>query len=195
MKILYIHGYNGHPYGNSYHHLKKAIGDKHELFSIDYDVQHPKLSLDIIYKFIKDNKINVVIGSSLGGFLTLYLSGVSRIVVNPCCDPANELPKIGYNGPINEYKEILDNFKYFHDYEEYHLCSGCFTDNDEYLGTKYKDIFSKYFENTYIISDGHHITEKSANEIINKYLPHHIECVHDFCNKLNEMDNAPWIEK
>lgn len=193
MKILYIHGYNGNPYGSSYHHLKNAIDNKHELFSIDYNVEKPAEAIVSIYDYIIDNNIDFVIGSSLGGFLTLFLPGVPRMVINPCWNPVEELPKIGYDGPQHDYQYLLEFFKEFHDYEEYHLCAGCFSNNDELLGTKYKEVFSKYFENVYDISDGHHITDKSANEIIT-YFTHHIKTVNEFCEQLEAMDNSPQYE-
>ena len=41
-KLLYVHGYNGSPYGSSYHHLKEACGDTYELHTIDYAPLNPK---------------------------------------------------------------------------------------------------------------------------------------------------------
>ena len=195
FKILYIHGYNGSPYGSSYQHLKAACGEVYELHSIDYDPTQPRAAIETIREYVTANQINIVIGASLGGFLTIYLSGVSRMVVNPCWNPALELPKVGYTGPTEEYEEILADFPMFHDYEEHHLCSGCFADNDELLGTRYRDIFSRYFDNVYTISDGHRISAQSAREIIHQHLPHHTAEVRDFCAKLRSMDNAPWLDE
>ena len=166
-KLLYVHGYNGSPYGSSYHHLKEACGDTYELHTIDYAPTQPKEAIRTIRQYVQEHGIDVVIGASLGGFLTLQLSGVTRVVVNPCWDPAVELPKVGYTGPINEYVDILSSFLKTHNDEDRHLCTGCFADGDELLGTQYKAIFAKYFDKVYSISDGHKITAQSAIEIIN----------------------------
>ena len=195
QKILYIHGYNGSPCGSSYHHLLAACGEVYELHSIDYDPTQPRAAIESIREYVTANQINIVIGASLGGFFAIYLSGVSRIVVNPCWNPALELPKVGYTGPTEEYEEILSNFPMFHDYEECHLCSGCFADDDELLGIRYKDIFSRYFANVYSISGGHRISAQSAREIIHQHLPHHVAEVADFCTKLRAMDNAPFWDE
>ena len=96
MKILYVHGYNGDPYGESYNNLKNQCGTKHELHTIDYDPNKPIDAIKIINKYVDEHKIELIIGASLGGFLTMNVFGVSRIVVNPCWNPAIELPKIGY---------------------------------------------------------------------------------------------------
>ena len=173
-KLLYVHGYNGSPYGSSYHHLKEACGDTYELHTIDYAPTQPKEAIRTIRQYVQEHGINVVIGASLGGFLTLQLSGLTRVVVNPCWDPAVELPKVGYTGPINEYVDILSSFLKTHNDEDRHLCTGCFADGDELLGTQYKAIFAKYFDKVYSISDGHKITAQSAVEIINVHLPLHM---------------------
>ena len=91
MKLLYIHGYNGDPCGESFKNLKTACADNHELFTIDYTPDCPKNAIAEIASFVRENKIDVVIGASLGGFLAMNLYGVSRIVVNPCWNPAKEI--------------------------------------------------------------------------------------------------------
>ena len=193
MKILYVHGYNGNPYGSSYQNLKKACKENHELYTIDYNPNFPKEAIKDIYKFVKENGINLVIGSSLGGFLTMNLYGVSRIVVNPCWDPANEINKLGYEGDTLVYEELLDGMTETLDIEELNLCSGVFVDNDELLGRKYVGVFNKYFRMQYDIEGEHKINEKMAEKIINKILPIHTSIADDFCHKLKEIDNAPWL--
>ena len=47
-----------------------------------------------ILNFIDEFKIDLVIGSSLGGFITLTLNGIPRFVINPCWDPPVELCKL-----------------------------------------------------------------------------------------------------
>ena len=113
QKILYIHGYNGSPYGSSYQHLKAACGEVYELHSIDYDPTQPRAAIKAIHDYITTHQINIVIGASLGGFLTIYLSGVSRMVVNPCWNPALELPKVGYTGPLRSTKRFWLTFLCF----------------------------------------------------------------------------------
>lgn len=75
MKLLYVHGYNGDPYGNSYNNLKNACGEKYELHTIDYDPTRPKEAVSMIRKYVSEHKIDVVIGASLGGFLTMNVFG------------------------------------------------------------------------------------------------------------------------
>ena len=193
MKLLYVHGYNGDPYGLSYQNLKNACGDNHELYTFDYNPEFPKHAIKELFQFVKENKIDCVIGASLGGFLTMNLYGVSRIVVNPCWDPANELYKIGYRGDNLVYEELLDGMTETLDFEERNLCTGVFSTEDELLGDKYVNIFQRYFKNTSIIGGGHRISEAMANYIINVVLPMHEKEAKDFVKKIKETDNAPWL--
>lgn len=193
MKLLYVHGYNGDPYGSSYQNLKNACGDNHELYTFDYNPEFPKHAIKELFQFVKENKIDCVIGASLGGFLTMNLYGVSRIVVNPCWDPANELYKIGYKGDNLIYEELLDGMTETLDFEERNLCTGVFSTEDELLGDKYVNIFQRYFKNTSIIGGGHRISEAMANYIIKVVLPLHEKEAKDFVKKLKDTDNAPWL--
>jgi hypothetical protein len=193
MKLLYVHGYNGDPYGSSYQNLKNACGDKHELYTFDYNPEFPKHAIKELFQFVKENKIDCVIGASLGGFLTMNLYGVSRIVVNPCWDPANELYKLGYRGDNSVYEELLDGMTETLDFEERCLCTGVFSYFDELLGLKYMDTFKKYFQRSYLIMGGHRISEDMAKDIIDNILPEHEEAAKDFVKKLKDQDNAPWI--
>lgn len=191
MKLLYVHGYNGNPYGDSYKNLKEACKEKHELFTIDYNPEDPREGIKHIKSFVKENKIDVVIGASLGGFLTMALYGVSRIVVNPCWNPAEELPKIGYTGDIEVYMKLLADLTDSLDFEEKNLCSGVFTTDDELLGTKYLNVFKEYFANTSIIKGGHRISKETANYIIKTILSMHTKHVDEFVTQLKAIDNVP----
>lgn len=165
MNILYIHGYNGSPFGSSYHHfLHHATG--HKLHSIDYNPEQPEQAIQSIKQYVADNHIDLIIGASLGGFLAMHIFGVPRIVVNPCWNPAVELPIVGYTGDTEVYERPLSHLLANINEEESRLCAGCFAANDELLGTRYKSEFEKYFQHTFDISDGHRITDTSAQEIL-----------------------------
>ena len=191
MRILYVHGYNGEPYGSSFSHLKKAAGDSHELFSVDYNAEDPRGAITIIRNAVRDYGIDAIIGASLGGFLIMHVFGVSRIIVNPCWDPAKELPLVGYTGNIGVYAELLEQFKEYTDIEEKNLCSVCIAPQDELLGERYRDVLEGYFRNVFEIPGGHRICKDSAEEIISKYLPIHDTCVRTFVKQLKGMDNVP----
>ena len=179
---MYVHGYNGDPYGSSFQSLKNAIGEKYDLFSVDYDANDTVGAVECIESAIKRYDIDLVIGASLGGFLTMQLIGVSRIVVNPCWNLVVELPKIGYEGPLDGYEKLLNELCTDKSKYEKTLCSGCFVIEDELLGTRYMAEFGEHFDSVYTISGGHKIEAESALEIIHDILPKHGERVEAMLN-------------
>ena len=109
IRILYVHGYNGKPNGGSFQKLAKYAevadfdGEKVEMHSFDYDAAEPFKAERELRKYYLENDIDLIIGSSLGGFIAASCEWARRIVVNPCWKPSVELPKVGYTGPIDEY--------------------------------------------------------------------------------------------
>ena len=82
MNILYIHGLNG-----SLTHEKRVILERYgnvEAPSIDYE-KNPN-SILWIYKQYKDARIDMIMGSSMGGFASYHLSklfAIPALVFNP----------------------------------------------------------------------------------------------------------------
>ena len=194
-KILYIHGYNSTPNSNTFNLLRNNLDkSKYELQAIDYDAEDPEGAIRTIRKYALDNKIDLVIGSSLGGFITLHLYGMSRIAINPCWNPAVELPLIGYTGPTEAYARMLKRLIATTDEEEEMLCAGCFAQGDELLGEKYRGVFSRYFRHVYDIPGGHHVTREAVEKIINEVIPELDAETDDYVRKLIGADNLPMWE-
>lgn len=195
-KILYVHGFNSTPYSNTYNTFKSLLDpDFYELHTIDYDPKDPKAAVAEIKKYVKENEIDTIIGSSLGGFLTLHIFGVSRIVINPCWNPADELPKLGYDGPTDVYKNMLADLRQALDDEEAGLVSGCFAPDDELLGKKYVNIFQKYFLRLYAIPGGHRVSPEAAKIIVSDILRKHEYETNDFVQKYIDADMLPmWLD-
>lgn len=166
-KLLFIHGYNGSPYGNSYNLLNDAIDhSKYELLTIDYDATDPEHSLEEIMAYVKSNGINMIIGTSLGGFLALNCFGVPRIVHNPCMRPSVELPKVGMNvSDALRYKHLEDMFDNYADQNERLIVSAVFALDDQLLGKENKAVYSRCMANEILIP-GNHFMNKTAAEAI-----------------------------
>ena len=179
MKVLYIHGYNSNANSSTAKLFQKVAGEKFEVHTIEYNQEKPIEALNNIRKYIKEFKIDLVIGTSLGGFLTMNLFGFKRIAINPCFLPSVELTKIGYEGPIDEYKELENELKDNVDETDWDSCLGCFAPNDELLGLKYKEDFDKVFQKSKLIPGGHRATEEAVKKIVNEYIP-------DFLNYIQE---------
>lgn len=177
IKILYVHGYNGKPDGESFQKLAKHAevadfgGEKVEMHSFDYDAEDPYDALKRLNQYYYENNIDLIIGSSLGGFLAAGCDFTCRIVVNPCWVPSEELPKVGYTGYMEDYKSLEQYWGEETKTIDTELCIGCFAPADELLGTKYMEEFKKHFKEVYEIPGGHHISEEAARKIMTEIVP------------------------
>ena len=164
-KILYVHGYNGMPEGYSCNLIKSVLPEGYTIEGVDYDQNDCALARQQIFDYIKAHDIDLVIGSSLGGFITLTLTGINRFVINPCCLPSVELPK------IDVPQELIETYKPFEPLldqasdEDRSLVRGFFGDHDELLGDRYIEFFSQRFGHWQRISSGHHLSEEGAKMI------------------------------
>ena len=66
-----------------------------QIFGMDYCQDDCALALEQIARTISEKNIDILVGSSLGGFLTILTTGIERYAVNPCYRPSAELPKLG----------------------------------------------------------------------------------------------------
>lgn len=179
MKILYVHGYNGSANGNTFQllkHLAKLTADDIEVVSVDYNQYDCDEAHDQIMKKFREEHADILVGSSLGGFLVMTCTEVKhRVVFNPCLNPAYELPKLGM--PVeyaNSYKDWVKKATNTNETTVY----GIFTKQDEVLGDKYKRKFEQIFNTASIsIDGGHKMNENGAciimqicNRIIRKYI-------------------------
>lgn len=177
IKILYIHGYHGQPNGGSFQKLSKYAaeadfgGEQVEMHAIDYDADDPYKSVRDIKLYYYRNDIDLIIGSSLGGFLACACDWARRIAVNPCWLPSVELPKIGHEGPLEGYKGKERWMGSYSSRGDNKLCIGCFSPDDEIFGLKYKEAFSDMFTQTYEIPGGHHLSEEAAKVIMTEIAP------------------------
>lgn len=124
-----------------------------------------------ILDYVREHGIDLVIGSSLGGFIVLTLNGIPRIVVNPCWYPAEELPK------IDVPHEIVRTYAPYNHWVEEHitqedrpLVHAFFGDHDELFGEKYIARFQRHYpkHQCHRIPSGHHLSEEGAKEIIER---------------------------
>lgn len=109
MKILNIHGYKGNSCNSAFSALKNS-GFETVSPQIDYDKLEPEIILQNFCREIDDNKINLIVGTSLGGFYAAILSvrkNIPVILVNPCLMPFVYLPRLGYSGDIKPYINLF----------------------------------------------------------------------------------------
>ena len=90
-RILYLHGIGSTGGGNTVNSIKEAfpdiIVDSPELPTM------PKDAFEYISNIVNKNRYDIVIGTSLGGFYAMMISGVKKILVNPAMFASEDIPK------------------------------------------------------------------------------------------------------
>ncbi len=185
--IIYIHGFASSGFGQKSQKFKEYFGD--ELISISLSTI-PILAIHtleelITYALKKGEKV-FLIGSSLGGFYSLYLANkydLKAVLINPAINPQKTLKKFYTFGLIKNYfdgsrfeitKEQLDSLKNF---EVENILKPnnifCFMKKGDEI-IDYIDVVKK-LENSKIIleDDGNHTyddIQKHFNKINNFFL-------------------------
>ncbi len=123
-KILNIHGYKGSSQNAAFEVLFKF---EHEVISpaIDYDKQSPKAILIELKNIVFNNNINIIVGTSLGGFFAAILAaetGLPVFLINPCLLPFLYLSKFKYLNSDN-IKQLTALFSKITDLDSWQVCT------------------------------------------------------------------------
>jgi predicted esterase YcpF (UPF0227 family) len=80
--VVYFHGLESNAGGPKYKFLKDRYGD---VYSPQMDYRNPSL-FDQVYNNLKNQKVEIIMGSSMGGYFAYYLGkklGCDTILFNP----------------------------------------------------------------------------------------------------------------
>jgi len=143
LKILYVWGYGDTPESEYIQQLKENLDSKKFTIISDYYAQYnPKEAIYDLENIIEKNKIDIIIGENLGGYLiTLLNNDLPKIIINPIFDPVTELAEytIGTKKDGKEIvmpmvpKHIINFYKENNDLQKYYnnVC-GIFSVNDNF---------------------------------------------------------------
>jgi predicted esterase YcpF (UPF0227 family) len=95
--IIYIHGFGSHGLGSKANAFRNYFKDKGEAFIAPSLSYIPDLAIQTLEELIESYEDVKLIGSSLGGFYTLYLSqkyGLKAVLINPSIYPYITLEKV-----------------------------------------------------------------------------------------------------
>ena len=106
MTVLNLHGYNGNPKNSAYSELIK-LG--YEVISpfLDYDNRSVNEITQEMEIRIRDNNVDIIVGTSLGGFFASLLAVKTKLpvfLISPCLMPFVVLPSLGYKGSVLEFE-------------------------------------------------------------------------------------------
>ena len=182
FKILYIYAYGSSSNSSTYASLKKYLDKSiYSVYCFDYRQNNAKDALVDIKNIIKEKSIDLVVGSSLGGFITLMLRHIPKIVCNPACNPSSDIKSIGapekicktYGDVQNKLWDNIDEFEIDNTY-------GLFGTNDELF--KYKSEFDKHYKNSKYVCTKHKYTDNDVKEYL-------IPKINEIYSRLNEKMN------
>ena len=122
--VMYIHGFRSGANGSKRGQLQEYFGERYSVIAPEVDAD-PEKSLAKINGIIEKEKPDIIIGTSLGGWMTLMCgSGEAQlVVVNPSTEPGKTLGRwIGQELPyfcerldgVQTYtltQEVLDKYK------------------------------------------------------------------------------------
>ena len=205
-KILYIYGYNSSSNSNTFKWLKEHLPNT-DMYSISYDQENPSDSIDKLCDYILENTIDIIIGSSLGGWYAMHLAtrfSLPCILINPVTDltlkSTLELVTKNNVSIVNKYIEyikenpLFQNKEHWNDYlwdkyEDGDYSIVLLSDSDEVIKhTSESDRqISNNFPNLYIIPNGKHQLNNKEKEMY--LLPSYNKLVNEIIPKMNYFYN------
>ena len=154
MNILYIYGYGGSANSATKNSLVEVFPE-HNIRCVDYQQDNIEKAVDFLQNYIYNNKINIVVASSYGAFISLFLRNVIKFLINPCMNPSVELKKLNISDAIINDAKKNENKLSNISFDESLITFGLFSDHDELFGEKYKEMFKYYGEAVSITKCGH----------------------------------------
>ena len=199
-KVLYIYGYGSNTEGNTATWLKNNLPNS-KVYSFYYDQENPSKAIDKLCQIVHDFNIDIVIGSSLGGWYAMHVASVCSlplIAINPLTD-STLVAVINYvsNGNMelcnrfSSYKEkypLFETKEHWHGYrwdceENGNYSVLIWSDSDEVIKHLDKTIpndLDTNFLTKYVVKNGkHQLTDEEKkkyiieayNKLVNEIIP------------------------
>ena len=173
INVFYVWGYNGSPESSTVSNLKQLLGKEYNVISDYYAQYNPKEAITDINYYIKKHNIDILVGSSLGGYIIMQIPNIKKVIINPCLHPENELELLkDENGEACVPQHIIDFYKDYikdHDvWENFNNDESVFVmgTDDELLGTKYVNEVKEHSDSVNLVNQGHHNTKESLSNYV-----------------------------
>ncbi len=186
MKILYIHGLSSSGNSGTAACLRSLL-PYDTIISPDLPIE-PMEALELLKRIVKEEKIDLAIGTSMGGMFAQKLRGTPKFLINPSFHVSQSMrKKLGVNkffserqDGISEYEitpELCDRYEELEQTQFDQLgITESFYNTRAFFGSENdvvncREEYYKYYGQLTIFPGGYRLTE----EIIRKYLLRHIE--------------------
>ena len=201
-KVLYIYGYGSSPESSTCKWLKDNLPNT-IVYSFKYVQTDPENSIPYLCSLVEELDIDIVIGSSLGGWYAMHVASICSlpsILINPVTDSTLEqvvdyvsdhdshivenLVKYSKEDPLFETKEHWTGYRWDNAENGYYSVL-IWSDNDEVIINS-NDISTELKENFLtkcIVRNGKH---QLTNEEKEKYIiPYYNKLVNEIIPKVN----------
>lgn len=201
-KVLYIYGYGSSPESSTCKWLKNNLPNT-IVYSFGYVQADPENSIPYLCSLVEELDIDIVIGSSLGGWYAMHVASICSlpsILINPVTDSTLEqvvnyvsnhdshivenLVKYSKEHPLFETKEHWTGYRWDNAENGYYSVL-IWSDNDEVIINS-NDISTELKENFLtkcIVRNGKH---QLTNEEKEKYIiPYYNKLVNEIIPKVN----------
>lgn len=201
-KVLYIYGYGSSPESSTCKWLKNNLPNT-VVYSFGYVQSDPENSIPYLCSLVEELDIDIVIGSSLGGWYAMHVASICSlpsILINPVTDSTLEqvvdyvsdhdshivenLVKYSKEHPLFETKEHWTGYRWDNAENGYYSVL-IWSDNDEVIISS-NDISTELKENFLtkcIVRNGkHQLTNKEKEKYI---IPYYNKLVNEIIPKVN----------
>ena len=201
-KVLYIYGYGSSPESSTCKWLKNNLPNT-VVYSFGYAQSDPENSIPYLCSLVEELDIDIVIGSSLGGWYAMHIASICSlpsILINPVTDSTLEqvvdyvsdhdshivenLVKYSKEHPLFETKEHWTGYRWDNAENGYYSVL-IWSDNDEVIISS-NDISTELKENFLtkcIVRNGkHQLTNKEKEKYI---IPYYNKLVNEIIPKVN----------
>lgn len=184
--ILYIYGYGSSPNSNTYNWLK----DELEIYDENvvcywYNQHNPEEAILELTKIVKENNIDLIVGSSLGGWFSMHVASRTSkpcILINPLTDKyLKEVLFDVSNGDVTlvntyiKYQELHplfeaneNNFELWDNFENGNQTVAIVGKCDEVIVQDKDYDINNHVYKTFIVNDGkHQLTDIQKKKYVN----------------------------
>ena len=177
-KILFIYGYGGNTTSALCKLLRENLSSEYDVRCYEYPQQDCAKAKEYLEQIVRNEDIDIIVGTSLGGFVTLALeTDKPKVVINPCMRPSVELPLLkprpDHPDDVAPSAEMIATYAPYEDAvnagkrpEHKSPVIGLFGQNDELFGTKYFKPFLDAYGDARVIPGTHHDNKEAIPTIV-----------------------------
>ncbi|MCI7496647.1 MAG: hypothetical protein MSA80_04590 [Prevotella sp.] len=181
MKIIYFHGFGSSGASGTVEMLRNLFPND-TIIAPDIPID-PLEALPYLQNLCKDEQVDLVIGTSMGGMYAHQMKGFYRICVNPALNmsTASGVMKTGIHKFFNRRKDNQKEFKVTRELIQHHnmierqqfknitdddkmKCYGLFGINDPVVKTY--DLFHKHYPNVIRFEGEHRLNDKVLRKVV-----------------------------